>query len=303
MKKILSVFICMALLVSCMAAMCVTADAATSDPRYTVLLLDKSSSMDSNGRITAEKAAAELFCETVINAGGSDYIAIVTFGTYAYKECDFTNDLDTLSATIESISPQGSTNLSDALKTADSLLKEVESSGKSIQRNIVICSDGIAQYGDWSYEGAYTYADSYFYDYANAALAFDNTLKPTTDIYTIGFFQGLSASNATFAPRFMKDLANKRSVVVDDSDALIQEFATVAEKIVEVDTPDTPDTVVTTTTTTASTSIQNPTNAAAVAQAIQTGDSTVAFAGIAILGLAAFSVMAFTAKRKESDEK
>lgn len=301
MKKALSIALCLVLALSCMTAAAVTAGAETTQ-RYIVLLLDVSSSMYWNDRIESEKDAALKFCETAAK-NDNNKICIATFDDGAYVNCDFTNDLETLTATIEEIKPNGGTDFTKALKLADSLLLEEAAKGISFERNIVLCSDGIPEYGETAYDGPYTYEDnSWCYDYANAALAFDNTLKPTTNIYTIGFFQGLDDEDAAFAPRFMEDLANKMSVVTDNSDELIKIFEEVAEEITKVETPDTPNTpdapVNSTTSTTSNNAVQNPSNAASVAQAIQTG-TPIAFVCALTVALLAFGVIAFTAKKRE----
>lgn len=298
MKKVLSIALCLVLALSCVSAAAVTAGAETTQ-RYIVLLLDVSSSMYWNDRIESEKEAALKFCETAAK-NDNNKICIATFDDGAYVNCDFTNDLETLTATIEEIEPSGGTDFTQALRLADSLLLEEAAKGISFERNIVLCSDGIPEYGEHSEDGPYTYEDnSWCYDYANAALKFDNTLKPTTNIYTIGFFQGLDDEDATFAPRFMKDLSNKMSVVTDNADELIKIFEDIAEEITKVETPDTPDAPVnSTTSTTSNQAVQNPSNAASVAQAIQTG-TPIAFICALTVALLAFGVIAFTAKKRE----
>lgn len=308
MKKVLSIALCFVLAISCMTAVALTAGAETTE-RYIVLLLDISDSMEENDRLTSEKDAALKFCETAAK-NPNNKISIATFDISAYVNCEFTNDLETLKSTINAIEMGGGTDFTEALQLADTLLVNEAAKGISFERNIVFCSDGLPLFGETLYEGEYTSDDYYFYEYANAALAYDNTLKPTTNIYTIGFYQGLEGKEADFAPRFMADLANKMSVVTDNADELIDKFEQVAEEITKeeepeekVETPDSPDAPVNSTTSTTNSkttqTVQNPSNAASVAQAIQTG-TPIAFICSLTVALLAFGVIAFTAKKREN---
>ncbi len=300
MKKALSLMLCLILALGCLSATALTASADTM-PRYIVLLLDVSGSMDKNDRIESEKEAALKFCQTAVSAEKDDKVAIVTFSDEITTVCEFTNDLDTLSTAINGIYPSGNTNFSDALICADELLTNEAAKGVDFERNIVLCSDGIPVTGALSFTGEYTSSDHSNYMYANAALEFDKTLWPTTNVYTIGFFQGLTGRSKTFGPQFMADLANKMSVVTDDADKLIETFEDFAQEIVKVETPTEPTSSETPTEPT-SNSVQNPSNAASIAQAIQTGNP-IAFAGIMVLALVAFGAMALTSKRREYIEK
>ena len=309
MKKVLSIMLCIMLAISCLSVTALTASADTT-PRYIVLLLDTSASMENGTRLADEKAAAIKFCETVTSSNSNSMIAIVTFSTDVTTICDFTNDAETLTSAISAIETDYSTNFIDALRRADELLTAESEKGINLERNIVLCSDGVPEHGDVSYDGPYTKDDapSWAYPQANAALAYDKTLWDNTNVYTIGFFQGLSGKNATFAPRFMADLANKKSVVTDNVDDLIDTFEDFAEEIVKVETPDEPATKdeptssTTSTNSTSSKTNQNPSNAADIARAIETSDS-VGFYGILVLSIVAFGAMAFVSKRNESAEK
>lgn len=298
--------LCIMLAISCLSVTALTASADTA-PRYIVLLLDTSASMESGTRLEDEKAAATKFCETVTSSNSNSMIAIVTFSTGVTTICDFTNDAETLTSAISEIETEYSTNFIDALRRADELLTAESEKGIDLERNIILCSDGVPEYGDESFDGPYTIDDapSWAYPQANAALAYDKTLWDDTNVYTIGFFQGLSGKSATFAPRFMADLANKKSVVTDNADELIDTFKDFAEEITKEETPDEPatkDEPTSSTNSTSSKTNQNPSNAANIARAIDTSDS-VGFYGILILSIVAFGAMAFVSKRNESAEK
>lgn len=305
MKKLLSIMLCIVLAVSCMAAATVSAS-ADAKPRYIVLVLDVSYSMDSYGtdsnitRLESEKMAAVKFCEGATK-NAENKVAVVTFGSHSRVACDFTNDITALQTTINSMETDGATNVYDAFYMANELLNVREFDGVDFERNIVFCSDGTPLGGPSVYDYKYTSDDYSDYEDANAALKYvDENVKPTTNIYTIGFFQGLYGKDATFAPMFMADLANKLSVVTDNSDELIDVFDNIADKITDVATPDTPDAPVeNTTSTTITTTTQN--SAAAAAQAIQTGVSM----PIVVLCAAALGALGFvilTMKKKEADK-
>lgn len=306
MKKVLSIMICIALAVGCLAMTTVSASADTK-PRYIVLLLDISDSMEENDRLASEKKAAVTFCEAVTK-NTNDKIAIVAFDYSTSLKCDFTNDFQTLKSAVDDIKIGGGTDFYSALELADELLVNAASSGAVFERNIVLCSDGMPVYGPSSYEGEYTVEDHYYYySTANAALSFDNTLKPTTNIYTIGFFQGLTGQDETFAPRFMRDLANRLSVVAENEEELIKHFEEFAEEITKVETPDEPETPAQPTTTTSSATTTTTTttsastaSAASIAQSITTGGAPIAFAVTMMALCGSVAVIAYKSKREEN---
>ncbi len=311
MKKVLSIMLCLVLAISCMAAATVSAS-ADAKPRYIVLVLDVSSSMDSYGedsdmsRLESEKLAAVRFCEQATK-NVKNKVAIVTFGSDSNVVCKFTNDITALQVAINEIETDGSTNVYEAFYTANELLNNEETGGIDFERNIVFCSDGTPLGGPCVTEYKYTSDDYIWYDNANAVLKYvDENVKPTTNVYTIGFFQGLYGLDATFAPIFMADLANKMSVVTDNADELIDTFENFADEITEepVATPDTPEAPVVNNNgnTNNTTTTQNNAAAAAAAQAIRTGVAmpTVVL-GATTLGALGFVIL--TMKKKASDEK
>ena len=206
-----------------------------ADPdRYTVLVLDTSGSMRGTPMIK-EREAAEKFCTDILNAGGNNYVALVTLNTRSNVVTPFTTDIDTISSDIAALNASGGTNYSDALNTAGSLLADVDASNI---RNIVFCSDGLPEDGSRSTTGRYTSSDdSYCYSYANAAYDIATGLKGNYNIYTLGFFHSLSGKKLDFGTRLMADLASSASQAynVTDPDQLLFEFGNVAQTVLTND--------------------------------------------------------------------
>lgn len=240
MKKFISSVLCAATLIAS-SVMSIGASADTIKPKYTVLALDVSSSMsiqsDGVSRLDAEKAAAEKFCKTALT-NESDKIAVITFGSDVEIACDFTNDKKKLNETIESIEALGATNVTGALEKTKELF---DNQSDDFQKNLVLCSDGCPLGGPLLEEYEYTYDDYDNYQYANAALQYDDVnLKSDTKIYTIGFFDKLEGKEEEFAPRFMLDIATEISVVASNADQLNTAFTDFAKEINKIETPDTP---------------------------------------------------------------
>ena len=200
---------------------------------YTVLILDNSGSMWGEP-IIAQRDAAKKFCaDTLADTTDSSHkFAVITLDSSTVVKTDFTNDLATLNAAIESTSANGSTNYTDALKTAAQLLSKVSTNAL---KNIVICSDGLPYGGDTSTTGPYTYSEYYDYEYANAAYTLAQELKKDYDIYTLGFFHGLSGDDLEFGRKYMKDVASFDSsyAEVTDVNDLESVFAEVAGNAVK----------------------------------------------------------------------
>lgn len=180
----------------------------TGFSRYTVLILDTSGSMGGTPR-TVQKEAAIKFCSAVLNAGGTNYVAIVRLNTSSSVGCTFTNNIDTLTNYINSIPASGGTNTNQALQRAEELLDGIPA-GENAQiiKNIVLCSDGLPESGSTSASGKYTSSDHSSYRYANAAYDTAAGIKEKGyTIYSLGFFHSLSGTNLDFGQLFMSDLA------------------------------------------------------------------------------------------------
>lgn len=200
--------------------------------RYTVLVLDGSSSM-SGTPADEQKEAASNFCSSVLSAAGNNYIAIVRLASSSSVGCEFTNDLDTLNNYISSFRANSGTNTNQALEIAGDLLDNVSDEGKGVTKNIFICSDGLPQSGSRTSDGPYTNSDSSSYQYANTCYNTATSLKDKGyAIYALGFFHKLSGSQLAFGQRFMSDLASESCYyeVIDAAD-LDFTFGEVAEDI------------------------------------------------------------------------
>lgn len=201
-----------------------------ADPasHYTVLVLDVSGSM-SGTPIAEQRKAAKNFCNTLINARGKNYIAIVTFSTNAKVAVEFTDNLSTLNRVIDGTSATNQTNTNEALEFADDLIASLPK-GKNIKSNIVLCSDGLPVNGKELEKGHYTKADNSGYALANYCYKTATEMKQKgRRIYTLGFFHKLSGNDLTFGKKLMSDIASFDCYYdvtkISDLDFLFQDIA------------------------------------------------------------------------------
>jgi Mg-chelatase subunit ChlD len=180
----------------------VAPDAATPTiDRDTVLLLDYSGSMD-GAPLTALKEAAVIFCEGVNAASGTNRVAIVIYDS-SVRFQDFTQDLDQMRAYINNTRGGGQTNIAGALKKAGELMGASSAGVK----NVLLMTDGMPNAGSYEAAGKYTSADHGSYRYANAAYnAAVELWDAKCNVYTLGFFHSLNATDAAFGRRFLSDM-------------------------------------------------------------------------------------------------
>jgi hypothetical protein len=100
-----------------------TSTTTTTVPTVTVLVIDVSGSMaysiaGGGTRMGALKTAANSFVDTVVTAGGSNYVAIVTYSSLGYITQTFTNNKTTLKNTINNLPSSGGTNIHGGLIAA-----------------------------------------------------------------------------------------------------------------------------------------------------------------------------------------
>ncbi|HYH50332.1 MAG TPA: type II secretion system F family protein [Acidimicrobiia bacterium] len=107
----------------------------TNRPVGTVLVIDTSGSMASNGAIDHAKAAARQF---VAGQAPNEWTAIVSFSSTPVVRSNFTQDAATLDSAIDSLGPVGETALWDGLIVAAHLYDQ----RPELQPNIVLLSDG-----------------------------------------------------------------------------------------------------------------------------------------------------------------
>ena len=213
-----------------MTTMSIQPMSTSSAIRYSVLVLDTSGSM-SGTPLTRTKQAAVNFCEQVLASEGENYVAVISFNTTASAVHNFSDDLGSLTSSINGLYSTGSTSQYRALVLADTLLENINVTGAI--KNIVLMSDGLPEAGEYSFSGPYVPSDySYGYHYANAAYAKAQELKPKYSIYSLGFFHSLSGNNLTFGRRFMNDLQNAGYYDVVNPDDLEFIFGDIADDII-----------------------------------------------------------------------
>lgn len=228
MKRLISLLLSIVLIIGSTLSF-PAATTAAAKTRDTVLLLDTSGSMDGTP-LEKLMEAANSFCDSVLNAEGTNRIAIVTYDTYANLECEFTGNLQELKSCINSMYSDGSTNMYDPLQIASEQL------GKSSAqiKNIVLMSDGMPCDGEYTTSGPYTPSDYDGYDYANAVYQLAKSLPSEYSIYTIGFFHELYDEEKAFARRFMQDLQTGGYYEAQDVEDIHFAFGNVADSISEV---------------------------------------------------------------------
>ena len=187
MNKTLAAIVCAATLTASLLPITANAD-AVKKPQYTVLTLDTSSSMyemttlnnEEVAKITAERAAAKEFCQTALEDKGNK-IAIITFDTTSDVMCEFTDDPDTLNLAIDLAFAYGATNFESAFETSKGLLDKLDTS--QVDKNIVICSDGLPVRGSELQTYKYTKNDYEGWYIANGGSAIAKDGDELDDIF------------------------------------------------------------------------------------------------------------------------
>lgn len=194
------------------------------------LVLDISGSM-SGAPVKSLKEAAKTFCTMMLNEkAGDNRIAIVTYatGVTAYS---FSDNIDELTATIDSITAKGSTNMYDALMK----VKEIdEKYGRANASNhVVVMADGLPNESETLTVGKYTSKDSsMYYKHGNAVYSVASGMWYNYNIYSIGFFHNLGGSQLRYGKVLMKDIQNKLYLEVLNHDKLIEAFTGIAGCII-----------------------------------------------------------------------
>ena len=229
--------------------------AAGGTPRYTVLLVDTESSftMTSGGEtiysvetpIETIRAAAKKFISQLQSAGGTNYVAVVSYDDNASIKSGFTTDSAVLNSAINNLyEGDFGANINDALQTADELLSAVNTAGAI--KNVVLFTQGVNGYGSYTDNGPYDEDDCtwvrsdtnvYIYQYSNASYNTAQAMMDKYNLYSIGLFQSFDRvpeegrSLLVFAKRFAQDLQNKGFYDVEDVDDLEFIFGEVAEDL------------------------------------------------------------------------
>jgi len=206
----------------------------TSDSivRYNVLMLDCSGSMKGSPMKLAKEAASR-FAETVMNADGTNYVAVIAFGNDSEIACGFTTDLKKVKKAISGLEITENTNINAAFDDAEALLNSVKESGSNVIKNVILCSDGLPRTGDKLEKGEYTKKDHKYYQYANAVVKVDKALKKKDYfIYALGFFHNSKGDSLLFGKQFMKDLASEdKCYIIEKTKDLNAAFESIAQQI------------------------------------------------------------------------
>lgn len=215
--------------------------------RYTVLVLDHSGSMRGQP-IEQMKDAAKKFCEVIKNdntnpeTNSTNYVAVVGFSTTPDAGAAFTQNIDELYPVIDNLRATNLTDISAALLEADRLFRETPTTRetKKIVRNIILLSDGLPE---TSYTG---HVDGPFKDMGHWAVGQANRcynivvndnkmLDGRYNIYSLGFFHGMSYYDAAFCGKVMTKLQNCGFYEVQNATDLDFIFEQVADEIISGD--------------------------------------------------------------------
>ena len=262
-KRILALLLSMVLLLGMLPISALAAENEGEEElkRYTVLVLDTSSTAtflhDGEPIYTADtaieyvKKAAMKFISSLVNADGTNYVAVVSFKATASVVSGFTDDTQALNKKVgELTAADNIRDISAGLEAADALISTVPD-GEHVRKNVVLFTTGMTNNGDYSYSGRYdentvgsnwrrTDTNIRLYAYANHAISVAEALKQKATLYTIGLFQtmeGMPEQGKDIVEFFKltaKDLATSTDYYypVDDPDDLEFTFGDVAGDIV-----------------------------------------------------------------------
>ncbi len=194
---------------------------AGSDEREVVLVLDRSSSMNTKTKnettlLEETKKASLKFVDTVLNEDAS--IGIVTYDDTSTPICDFSRSKTMLTKNINAIKSGGMTNIEAGLQDAENMLDRSDAKKKII----VLMSDGAPNRGKTG----------------DALINYAATLKEKgIYMYTIGFFANLGGSSKSQPQLLMEKLASEGChYEVDKAENLEFCFEDIAENIRGEDT-------------------------------------------------------------------
>ena len=243
--KMLALLLCVVMLVSLMPMS--SARAASDTVRYTVLVLDTSSTsdfIDENGdvfytagtAIDYVKTAAKAFVKNNQGADGTNYIAVVSYrGSSASVSCPFSQDSDVLNQSIDSLQSSETTrSVAAGLSSAYDLIQSVD---ENSIKNVVLFTTGMTNDGPYSYDGLYDEStvgsnwrrmdtDVRLYAYSNSAIAVADQIKSVAHLYSIGLFQT------------MEQMPEYGKPVVEFFKLFAQDCATSANEFRAVDNPE-----------------------------------------------------------------
>lgn len=268
MKKFLLLALTVILILFCKPSKIFSTNDAANVKRYTVLVLDTSSSSSFLGSNNQEiynadtaidyvKMASSSFLSNISYAPGNNYVAVVSYNdTTATVVSDFTTDYNQLTSNINNIDAYSNTrSIAAGLLAANNLLSSVDemsSDDYSIIKNVVLFTTGMTNEGDYSYSGRYDSdvigsnwrnldTQVRLYAYANAAHSQADIIKNNNiTLYTIGLFQTMEGMPdegkdiVEFFKLTTSDLASSSECYnpVDNPEKLVFTFGEVARNIV-----------------------------------------------------------------------
>lgn len=222
--------------------------------RYVVLIIDSSEKMKGKP-FELEKQTALKFCKSVLSAKGENHVSIVGMSKfefpplyfYTHKICHFTEDIEYLERSINSLKEQTGFNdiyhaLLEAGKILDTAGKDFYEEGhfnikdpattfgnekpkknKKIVKDIVLLSNGVPTRGkDPIILEDAPIPELHMMEFSKNAEEIALKLKETgVKIHTLGFYQNLSPVKIIDADKLMKNIANGGySYIVDDVDKI-----------------------------------------------------------------------------------
>ncbi len=253
MKRVFSVLLTFVVMfVSVFVVMPQPSAHAAQTARYSVLVLDVSGkeTFTYNGvriysadtAVEYVRTAAHSFLSDVINAKGENYVALVTYTSYATVVSEFTNDIAKLTERVNSIRETGVTdrNIAAGLDKANELITKIEN--QDALKNVVLFTTGMTDDGKHSDTGRYgsdIVGNTWYrsdtginlYKYANVAHESAQNVKKNATLYTLGLFQTMEQipqegkDIAEFFKLTAKELATSESCFFDASNPSELEFA------------------------------------------------------------------------------
>jgi Ca-activated chloride channel family protein len=117
-------------------------DAKDRKPAVLTFVVDVSGSMNLENRLELVKRALGLLLDQLKS---SDQVGLVVYGSYAQKILDPTSDKEAIRQAIERLSPGGSTNAEDGLRTGYEMAAQFRR--RDAINRVILCSDGVANVG------------------------------------------------------------------------------------------------------------------------------------------------------------
>ena len=159
-------------------------------PVDVVIVIDRSSSMGSSGRIGAAKAAAISFANKVLGSGNpnDNRISLVTYDVTSDMELDWNSDYTQVETAINNISLGNGTNIQAGFIKAET---QISSARTGVNKAIVLLSDGRAN--KRVTDPTRSYAPPHDKDTA-AAYQKGEDLQAKAKIFTIGLAMGTNTT-------------------------------------------------------------------------------------------------------------